>query len=379
MTEGQKFLETTTQTVSWFQGRQRANELELRPLYQRNPVWTDAQKAFLIDSILRGYPVPELYLQLTSDDEGNDKHVVVDGQQRVRACLEFLEDGFALGDYGESWDGLQFKDLTAVEKRAVRQYKFSVRTLPELDDTLIREIFGRLNRNNMALNKQELRNATYWGRFITTMTDLAANDFWVASGLFTSNDFRRMLDIEYISELAVAVLYGPQNKKTSLDQYYEAFEEEFPREVEVRRTFERTIVALRSLVAWDLPMRWSKKSDFYTLFSYVASEVKDGDFPAERLRSTGEALAIFASQVEQFAREEFAASPAVQAYTRAVQRAASDLANRRTREAALRAFIDGTEFLPVERAPSTGQDPLPNLSITVVDDDEPGDDPQDGA
>jgi hypothetical protein len=59
------------------------------------------------------------------------------------------------------------------------------------------------------------------------MTNLSQLPFWVNSGIFTANDFRRMLDIEYISELAVALLFGPQNKKALLDEYYASFEEEF--------------------------------------------------------------------------------------------------------------------------------------------------------
>ena len=109
---GSQFLEPTTQTVSWFNGRLTADELVLKPLFQRNPVWTPKQKSYLIDSILRGYPVPEIYLQTTEDEDGNDRHIVVDGQQRIRACLEFLAGNFALTESEADWDGAYFEDLT---------------------------------------------------------------------------------------------------------------------------------------------------------------------------------------------------------------------------------------------------------------------------
>ncbi len=187
---GSNFLETTTQTVSWFNKRLKEDELILKPLFQRNPVWTNAQKSYLIDSILRGYPVPEIYLQTVEDPQGNERHLVVDGQQRIRACLEFTAGGFPLTEDSTDWDGDLFEDLSSDRKKQIRQYKFSVRVLPELSDALLREIFGRLNRNNMALNRQELRNATYWGEFIATMKQLADSTFWVrvASSLLMTSD-----------------------------------------------------------------------------------------------------------------------------------------------------------------------------------------------
>ena len=86
-----------------------------------------------------------------------------------------------MGDESEKYAGLSFDELDEDIKKQVFQYKFVVRQLPELDDVEIREIFGRLNRNNMALNRQELRKATYWGEFITSMTELSQLQFWVNS------------------------------------------------------------------------------------------------------------------------------------------------------------------------------------------------------
>lgn len=161
------FLDTTTQLISWFAKRDAADELSIKPPFQRNPVWSQTQKSFLIDSILLGYPVPELYMQFTTDAHGNDTYIVVDGQQRVRACLEFLEDEYELiGDDLGPWEGSKFSDLTDDQRKKIYNYSFVIRKLPEMNDQQLRAIFGRLNRNTVALNKQELRHATYWGEFI---------------------------------------------------------------------------------------------------------------------------------------------------------------------------------------------------------------------
>lgn len=364
---GSNFLETTTQTVAWFNSRLRDQELVLKPLFQRNPVWTATQKSYLIDSILRGYPVPEIYLQTVEDDDGNESHIVVDGQQRIRACLEYVSGGFSLAEDGADWDGAVFDDLSSAQQRQIRQYKFSVRVLPELEESLLREIFGRLNRNNMALNKQELRNATYWGEFITTMRDLADTTFWVESGLFTANDFRRMLDVEFVSELAIATLFGQQNKKDNLDKYYNEFEEEFPGRSEAVDTFRTVCAALRELIDWERSTRWKRKSDFYTLFTFYAGRADSLPLDREDLAAQNAKLASFGSEVSRFISEDAAdASVEVREYARAVQRAASDLQSRRIRLAALEAYMTGRAYVRPQSAKAAAQVP-PELDSLVLE------------
>lgn len=168
MAQMENFLHTTHRTVAWFRKAFLNTELELHAPFQRNPVWTDIQKAYLIDTILNGYPIPELYMQDSSNAEGDELYIVVDGQQRVRAVLDFVQGTYALeGDeITRQWRGLRFEDLGADEKKVIFAYKFVVRILPEMEEEGIRRIFARLNRNVVALNEQELRNATYRGPFI---------------------------------------------------------------------------------------------------------------------------------------------------------------------------------------------------------------------
>lgn len=90
------FMDVTRRTPAWIKRAIEEGRLEIKPPYQRNPVWLDPQKSSLIDTILHGYPIPELYLQDLVDSEGNETHFVVDGQQRIRACVEFADGEFEL-------------------------------------------------------------------------------------------------------------------------------------------------------------------------------------------------------------------------------------------------------------------------------------------
>jgi hypothetical protein len=121
------------------------------------------------------------------NEEGDERHIVVDGQQRIRAVVDFVQGTYSLeGDeVTKKWRDLSFEELGAEEKKAVFGYKFVVRILPAMEEEGIRKIFSRLNRNVVALNDQELRNATYWGPFIKAIQYMADEDpFWAESGYF---------------------------------------------------------------------------------------------------------------------------------------------------------------------------------------------------
>jgi len=341
----QAYLNSTQHSVSWFNKTHGAGELELNPPFQRNPVWTDKQKSYLIDTILNGYPIPELYMQEYSSADGRERHVVVDGQQRIRACLEFIEGKFELTETDtEAWRGLSFDDLLENQKKTVFGYNFQVRLLPEMPEIELRAMFSRLNRNVVALNAQELRHATYWGPFIKTMEKLADEDAWTAFGLFTPNDVRRMLDVEYVSELAVALLHGLQNKKDSLEKWYGAYEENFDEQPEVETTFLKVTGEIAQLLPDIRNTRWRKKSDFYSLFLYLADLRRQLPLSSDQRKLVADQLRRFGEEVTTLLKDgndleagerERAGNEHERSYALNVSRAASDLQSRKRRGEAL--------------------------------------------
>ncbi|AOG04710.1 DUF262 domain-containing protein [Bosea sp. RAC05] len=342
MDQTDNFLHTTHRTVSWFRKSFLSNELVLAAPFQRNPVWTNIQKSYLIDTILNGLPIPELYMQDLGDEQGAERHIVVDGQQRIRAILEFVQGEYALEgeEVLRKWQGLRFDDMSPDEKKDIFSYKFVVRILPAMEEDGVRKIFSRLNRNVVALNEQELRNATYWGPFIKTVQKIADEDqFWSESGIFSAADHRRMLDHEFISEIAIAYLNGAQNKKDKLDTYYQLYEKSFERKEEIESTFRSITGEISHLLPKLSATRWKKKSDFYTLFLCLSERAADLPFASDVRTTVSAKLQEFGARVDRILRLEEAdwerQDPNVVAYARAVSRAASDRGNRIARATAL--------------------------------------------
>jgi Protein of unknown function DUF262 len=341
--EMQKFLNTTHRSVIWFKKTFDAGDLVIKPPFQRNPVWSLRQQSSLIDTILLEYPIPEIYMQELTDSGGGQKHVLVDGQQRIRTVLAFVAGEFELEEESPAWAGLSFEDLGAPDRKKVFEYNFVVRLLPEMPDEEVRTIFQRLNRNTTVLNAQELRHATYWGPFIKLMEDISDLEFWSDAGLFSANDRRRMLDVEFISELAVAVLNGLQNKKKQLEEFYQQYETSFEDAEKLRSLFLQVLGEIGQILPNIAKTRWRKKSDFYTLFVTLAQYSRHLPLSAEKRVLASYALVSLGSAVDEAIRKQpdsdVEISPQVADYMKYVERAASDLGSRSERERVLKQVL----------------------------------------
>jgi len=60
--------------------------------YQRKLVWTRNEKRSLIDSILKGYPIPLILLATEVSSDGDKSFEILDGMQRLNAIFEYIEN-----------------------------------------------------------------------------------------------------------------------------------------------------------------------------------------------------------------------------------------------------------------------------------------------
>lgn len=265
-----KFSNISLKNIAWFNDVNQKGNLDMSPSYQRNAVWTTRQKSYLVDSILNGYPIPEIYIQEEVDDEGHSKFIIVDGQQRLRAVLEFLDNKFSLNkDDSPSFNGAFFSDLQSDLKRIFFRYNFIVRTIPEMPENEIRNIFKRLNLNVVSLNAQEIRRAAYSGGLIKFVSKLSANPFWGNMHIFSANDVKRLRDEQFISELSLLAIEGITNKKDRLDNFFEKTEVDFSEKDLLEETFQIVFDTLNPMASELSKTRWRNKTDFYTLFSVI--------------------------------------------------------------------------------------------------------------
>jgi hypothetical protein len=258
----------------------KANRLEIQPDFQRKAVWSKAAQIALIDTIFRNIPIPKIYIKSVIRDEQTYR-VVIDGQQRLTAILAFLEGKlklraphFTFDDY----DGMKFLDLPKEAKDKVLSYNIDFNEIFSPTDEEVRDLYARVNKYTVQLNRQELRRADFPGEFLALAEDLSNLKFFEDCNFFSAGQKRRMLDVEYICELLCILLEGIQNKKDSLDDFCERYTEFSQGREVVESEFNRVIsdiVVIFSTAKGLVGTRFRQKADFYTLFSCVARFQKE--------------------------------------------------------------------------------------------------------
>ncbi len=349
---------TSNVTVNQFMKYLAEASLVLRPPFQRNLVWNADQQSFLIDSVLRGLPVPEIYVQLATSADGAERVVVVDGQQRISACLRYLAGEFRLSgeeDLDPRWRNCTFSELDPTLQKRFRSYELIVRRLPaDLEEYVLREIFRRLNKTVEPLLPQELRHAAYTGPFLKFVEDAGGQPVLGEVGVFTPRDYLRRRSDELMAEVAYALTSKAfPNKKEGLDELFLAYERQgLPEGViaDLESRFGRALLQLEPIASALRRTRFRNKSDFYTLFVALAKNAERLPLDAAGASRLETILREFSLLVNDLKREEGEQRPVdplltrshggdALKYLRAVERAASDRLSRVRRDEALQNVV----------------------------------------
>lgn len=199
-------------TVETLVSQMRKGRIDLAPSFQRRNAWLDNRKSKLIESILLGFPIPQIVLAEKPDESG--KFFVLDGKQRLLALRQFFVDQDDDRDNGfehltlqkmevlTELNGLDVDDLdtdfpnflATLENNTIRtvvlgQWK---------SERLLLSLFLRLNTGSVPLSPQELRQALIPGRFIAWLDDYSGSMLPLRRLLGNAHPDRRMVDAELV-------------------------------------------------------------------------------------------------------------------------------------------------------------------------------------
>lgn len=203
-------------TIANFYENFALKKYNFNPPYQRRSLWTDEKKSFFIDSIMRNFPIPPIFLHQKIDEEsGKTTYDVIDGKQRLTSIIDFIEGNISVatedGDdvNGNVVAGKYFEDFDLPElakyKSHFWRYVIPIEYVDTGDQQVIDSIFDRLNRNGEPLNGQELRNSNYYGtKLLNIIEELTKYGFWKER--LKDVDRNRMEDVEFLSEIAFLVI-----------------------------------------------------------------------------------------------------------------------------------------------------------------------------
>lgn len=182
------------QSISWYGADFTVNDVVYRldnddiyiPDFQRGFVWSRQKASRFIESLLLGLPVPGIFL---ATDE-NQRHIVVDGQQRLKS-LKFFRNGyfnedkrrkFSLTGIESEFAGKTYESLSPNEQRKLNNSLLHATIVrqdrPSDNKSSIYLIFERLNTETVLLQPQEIRAAIYTGEFNDLLRSLNNNPHW---------------------------------------------------------------------------------------------------------------------------------------------------------------------------------------------------------
>lgn len=256
--------------------RFRDGELVVNRQYQRKLVWTIEEKQKLIDSILKGYPIPLFLLAARKDANAEDGIIyeVIDGMQRLHSIFSFIEHSYHIDrgcfDLAQLSRARQARDagvfvefdsevrrLSEEESSDFLEYMLAVTEFPGDDEGRITDIFGRINSGGRQLSDQERRQAGVLSSFAEVVRSLSAeirgdvsrerlklnempeisvetqrqpqgfglraeDIFWCFQGVLRTNELRESGDEQLIADICASIVNGEPVKASGayLDKIY---------------------------------------------------------------------------------------------------------------------------------------------------------------
>ncbi|VEF00219.1 DUF262 domain-containing protein [Neisseria canis] len=217
------------------------------PDFQRNYVWDINKASRLIESLLIGLPIPQMFLY----EKARNEFYVIDGQQRLMSIYffvkgrfpkpqarillksnhdekKFIKESFINEDdyftnfslkldsknnpnqnkfHNKNYQTLDNEDKITLDLATIRN--MVIKPAQESDENVqaMFEIFNRLNSGGMNLNNQEIRMSLYNSIFMRELIELNKNSIWKKLIKKTEADLR-LKDVETILRLFGMLLTG---------------------------------------------------------------------------------------------------------------------------------------------------------------------------
>lgn len=300
----------------------KAKRLVPNAYFQRSLVWRDVHKREFIDTILKGYPFPQLFFSRgrINLETMTSTACIVDGQQRSNAIFEFVSDVFPV-------NGKHFSELSDDEKAAFLKYEIGVVELDlDNDDPRVREMFKRVNRTSNSLTAIEKLSSEYGATAYMVTAKLLADELrfaedeadsdnvqdglavdptidddlikWARTkrpkqyqklladgGIFSSHEAKRKIPLMYTLNI-ISTLHGGFFRRNELSlALLEDFREDFPKKDEIVDLLEKTASTYQKLRLPKSSM-WRNKSNFFSLIVFLAragGQLADPDKARQKL------------------------------------------------------------------------------------------------
>lgn len=271
----------STKKISDLIGMINRNELILQPDFQRKLVWAPKHKEYFIDTILSGFPFPEIYIAQSGIDVETfqSQQVVVDGQQRLSSIMSYVNDELPCKNIPH------YSALDNQQKAEFLNYDVVVRDLKDASSDMIKEVFRRINLTQYRLNDIEINNAIYEGEFISTAKDILNHLDNDSFPLFSDNELNRMGDLNYILMIMATLEEGGYFAGNMMTGKYIIKYDASYENSEIMK--DKILNLFHVIESFNLnpDSMWYRKSNFFTMFVELSKVSQIPDDIVDKIHS----------------------------------------------------------------------------------------------
>ena len=349
-------------TVHEFVSLFKEGKLNLNPGFQRDSVWTGADRRRLMESILQGYPIPSVFLYRRQDDRGKIVYDVIDGKQRLESILMFQGVGkfrgqrFTVKAQLDGTSGIEEWDWRKIERKrhqlVIDGHEIqTVEVSGDLADII--DLFVRINSTGKRLTGAERRHAKFYRtEFLRNARRVASRyeDYLRKHRILSAGQISRMKHVELVSELMASLNAGGLiNKKKALDDAIGGKSIDGRSLPKIVNATTRTLNLAPRMFPHLRETRFANSADFYSLFMLIWSFDRQGLILSDKARNRqAEKLLIWLSNGVSEVRERVRKAEGARAnqrlfrdYLLTIQGDTDSQANRKRREEILERVFGG--------------------------------------
>ncbi|MDU2459776.1 MAG: DUF262 domain-containing protein [Clostridium sp.] len=212
--KGEKYIKTGFENLSEQEQFEVLHGIILSPDYQRQYRSKPQEETSIIESIILGIPIPEIFL-VRSSNKGIQLRHVMDGQHRLTAIYRYIKDEFALTNLEilkehEDFHNKKFSQLSRENKIKILGSHLSILEFEAFKEEGIEiELFKRYNRNTKPLEKHEISMASFYSQTSQFITN------------FLNNNMEKAQKNEQLSEQIVKIYNITKDRKDKQKNHQE--------------------------------------------------------------------------------------------------------------------------------------------------------------
>lgn len=279
-------------TLLWWKNRR--SQIDMNPPYQRHGrLWSESDKAYLIDSIINSFDVPKLYMADFTWGDSPLNHsklpyAIIDGKQRLEAIFDFFDNNIILNDdfvYLKNrplkLGGLAYQDLQKNYPDIAEEFdnsSLSIMSVVSDREEFINDLFVRLNRSK-PLTGAEIRNAMS-GPAVEIIRQIAKHEIFKVNIRFS---VQRMTDQDTAAKILMFEYHDKllETKRRNLDEFVKSSAKEKKDRLELagRHVFE----TLDDMATIFLPKdRLLSLAGIFPDYYWLVRSLDEKQFPALR-------------------------------------------------------------------------------------------------